>query len=150
MPGAGFDRRKGCRRGEVDPCADDGRQIVVDDDAAVHLRQFAKRGRREVGVDREAAGGHLLDHRVGTQHDQGSGVTGADPLQPLAQWGAGREQRAVSPVPLLVVTQVFAHGNQSRRVGIRLRLLKPESPRSGSVSARGRPGLRRPWPPRRP
>jgi hypothetical protein len=65
------------------------RQVGGDDDGAVHLAQLAQPLGAELDVEVEAAGGELLDDLVVAEHDEGAGVAAQDPLEPVAQRGAG-------------------------------------------------------------
>ena len=70
------------------------RVTSVAHDAAVHLRELAKAGGRELDVEREAAGRHGLDDLVVAENDEGAGASAQDALEPVAQLGArgdGRE-----------------------------------------------------------
>ena len=56
---------------------------------AVHLRQLAQAGGRELDVEGEAAGGDGLDDPVVAEDDEGAGAAAQDPLEAVAQLGAG-------------------------------------------------------------
>ena len=66
-------------------------QSLVEDDRAVHLGQLAQPGRGELDVEREAAGAQRLDGLVVAEHDQRAGAAAQDPLEAVAQRGAGRD-----------------------------------------------------------
>ena len=75
--------------------AQDAGDVAVADDAAVHLRELAQAGGRELDVEREAAGRDRLDHLVVAEHDEGAGASAQDALEAVAQLGArgdGRER----------------------------------------------------------
>ena len=77
--------------GPVDPG-----DVAVEDDRAVHLGQLAQAGGGERDVEGEAAGGDRLDGLVVAEHDQGAGAAAQDPLEPVAQGGAGRDATPAS------------------------------------------------------
>ena len=88
VPGAGLaglDRGVGQQLGGG---AQDPRGLAVEHDGAVHLGQLAQPGGGELDVEREAAGGQLLDGPVVAEHDQRTGAAAQDALQTVAQLGA--------------------------------------------------------------
>ena len=90
--------------------AQDPGGVAVEDDRAVHLGQLAQPGGRELDVQREAAGGHRVDDAVVAEHDQRAGAAAQDPLEAVAQLGAGRD-RCQGRAQQVVVTAV--HGNRA-------------------------------------
>ena len=92
VPGAGLvggDRRVG---DQLDAGAQDLGAVAVDDDRAVHLGQLAQPGGGELDVEHEAAGAQRLDGLVVAEDDQRAGVAAQDPLQAVAQRGAGGDR----------------------------------------------------------
>ena len=69
------------------------------DDRAVHLGQLAQPGGGERDVEEEAAGGDRVDGLVAAEHEQGAGAAAQDPLEAVAQGGAGGDagQRRAQP-----------------------------------------------------
>ena len=69
----------------------DAGDIPGDDDRAIHLGKLPQPSRRELDIDREAAGDQLLKPAVETQHDERAGAAAHNPFKPVAQLSAGRE-----------------------------------------------------------
>ncbi len=84
VPGAGLLRGDGVVGHQVHRGAVDAGEVLVDDDAAVHLGQLAQAGGGERHVEGEAAGGERLDGLVVAHHDQGAGAAAQDALETVA------------------------------------------------------------------
>ncbi len=93
VPGAGLLRGDRVVGHQVHRGLEDPGEVAVDDDRAVHLGQLAEPGRGERDVEVEATGGDRVDRAVAAEHDQRAGAAAQDPLEPVAQRGAGRDRR---------------------------------------------------------
>ena len=87
-------------------------------DAAVHLRELAQAGGRELDVEREAAGGDRLDDLVVAEHDERTGAAAQDALEAVAQLGAGGDG-GEGGAQQLVVVLLRAPRRLRRRLGPR-------------------------------
>ena len=93
MPRAGLvggDRRV---RHQLDVCVGDLRQLVVDDDRAVHLRELVQVLRRERQIEANAPGVEERECVGVADHDQRALVRADDVVDALAQVGARRDSR---------------------------------------------------------
>jgi len=102
VPGAGLLRLDPGVGHELGVGPDDAGALAVQDDGAVHLRQFAQPGRRELDVDREAPRADRLDDLVVAEHDQGAGAAPEDALETVAQVGARSDGRQGCPEEVVV------------------------------------------------
>jgi hypothetical protein len=103
VPGAGLLRGDRVVGHQVDRCAVDPGDVLVEDDRAVHLGQLAQAGGGERHVQREAAGRDRLDRLVLAEHDQRARTPAQDPLEPVAQRGARCDRCQGRAQPQLLV-----------------------------------------------
>jgi hypothetical protein len=66
----------------------DAVRLAVEDDGAVHLRELAQTGRRELDVQHEAAGADGLDGGVEAEDDERAGAAAEDAFEPVTELGA--------------------------------------------------------------
>ena len=117
VPGAGLLRRDRVVGHQVHGRLEDPGDVPVDDDRAVHLGELAQPGGRERHVEVEAAGGDRVHGAVAAEHDQRTGPPAQDPLQPVAQRGAGGDRLQGRAQPQRLVGP-FWHGAPPRRLGV--------------------------------
>jgi hypothetical protein len=84
MPGARLLRRQVRVGDELNCGAQDRAAALVQDDRAVHLRQLTEPGRREIGVQLEAAGTDVTHDLVEAEHDERAGVAAQNPLESVS------------------------------------------------------------------
>ena len=78
---------------QVDSGAVDGGGVGPEDDGAVHLRQLAEPGGRELDVEGEPAAAERLDVLVVAEDEESAGASAQDALEAVAQLSAGGHGR---------------------------------------------------------
>ena len=91
VPGPGFAGLDGGVGHELHGRPQDLAHLTVGDDGAVHLGQFAQPGGRELDVEDEAAGAHVVDGLVEAEHDQCSGPAAQNSFQTIPQGRSGSD-----------------------------------------------------------
>ena len=89
MAGAGFVRVNGGVRHELHAGVQQAGGVAVADDSAIHLRQLAQAGCRELGVNVEATRRQGGYGAVGSEYDERARTATHDAFQALAELGAG-------------------------------------------------------------
>ena len=89
MAGAGLVRVNGGVRHELHAGVQQAGGVAVADNSAIHLRQLAQTGCRELGVDIETARRHGRYGAVGSEDDECARTATHDAFQTLAELGAG-------------------------------------------------------------
>jgi hypothetical protein len=88
VPGSGFDRWDrgiGC---ELDIRPENPGGIVIEDDGAVHLAQFAEPGGRELDVEPKPAIAEVLNALIESEDDQRPRPAAQNAFETIAKWRA--------------------------------------------------------------
>ncbi len=118
---------------QVHGCAQDARRVVVEDDRAVHLGEFAQSIGGELDVEGEAAARDDIDRTVKAEDDERSGATAEDALEAVAQWRARSDHGQHVAKPGL---RISSHAPPCPRAVSLVRWLRPSGSQAGVHSRR--------------